>query len=136
MISKTKIVARYAETDQMGIVHHSVYPIWFEVARTEYIKKLGITYSEMEELGVMLPLINLTCTYKIPAKYEDEIIIHASVKKITYTKILFYYELEKDNNIIASGSTEHGFANSKTFRPVALKRALPEVYNKLSKAIV
>ncbi|MEG0230260.1 MAG: thioesterase family protein, partial [Oscillospiraceae bacterium] len=70
---KTKIVARYAETDQMGVVHHSVYPIWYEVARTEFIKHIGISYSQMEKMGVMTPLAHLQCDYKNATKYEDEV---------------------------------------------------------------
>ncbi|MFR3009310.1 MAG: acyl-CoA thioesterase, partial [Pseudoruminococcus massiliensis] len=63
MKCESKIVARYAETDQMGIVHHSVYPIWFEVGRTDFIKLTGMSYTELEESGVMLPLASLECKY-------------------------------------------------------------------------
>jgi len=56
-ISETEIIVRYAETDRMGIVHHSNYPIWFEAARTDFIKNLGMSYSKIEERGFMLPLI-------------------------------------------------------------------------------
>ena len=55
MISQSKIVVRYQETDQMGIAHHSVYPVWFEVARTDFIKKLGVSYSEIEKMGLCFP---------------------------------------------------------------------------------
>ena len=75
MHSKTYITVRYAETDRMGIAHHSNYPVWYEVGRTDYIKLYGISVSEMEKAGVMMPLTNLTCHYKNPALYEDKIII-------------------------------------------------------------
>ena len=68
MKCESKIVARYAETDQMGIVHHSVYPIWFEVGRTDFIKLTGMSYTELEESGVMLPLASLECKYILPMK--------------------------------------------------------------------
>ena len=71
MISKSTIVVRYAETDQMGIAHHSEYPVWYEVARTNLIKCIGLTYTQMEQMGVMLPLSELTCRYKGAARYED-----------------------------------------------------------------
>ena len=61
MIHKTVIKARYAETDQMGIIHHSVYPVWYETARTEFIKTSGITYSQLEKKGIMLPLSEIGC---------------------------------------------------------------------------
>lgn len=68
MITETQIVVRYAETDQMGIAHHSNYAVWFEQARTEFIRSLGITYGEMEKNGVMMPLTKLETVYKIPAR--------------------------------------------------------------------
>jgi len=74
-ISETEIIVRYAETDRMGIVHHSNYPIWFEAARTDFIKNLGMSYSKIEERGFMLPLIELTCRYKGAARYEDRLIV-------------------------------------------------------------
>ena len=79
MISESKIIVRYQETDQMGIAHHSVYPVWFEVARTDFIKKLGITYSEIEKMGVMLPLTEVTCKYYKGTRYEDELTVTARV---------------------------------------------------------
>ena len=64
MITKSFVTARYAETDQMGVIHHSVYAVWYELARTDFIKKVGISYSQMEEMGILLPLSELTCITK------------------------------------------------------------------------
>ena len=61
MTSVTAITVRYNETDRMGITHHAVYPVWYEQARTDFIKKLGISSSQVEQLGVMLPLVDLSC---------------------------------------------------------------------------
>lgn len=63
MISRSKIKVRYAETDQMGIAHHSNYPIWYEVARTDLMKKMGMTYTQIEEQGLIVPLLELQCKY-------------------------------------------------------------------------
>ena len=93
IISQTKIIVRYAETDRMGIVHHSNYPIWFETARTDFIKKTGFSYSQMEERGFLLPLIELNCQYRASAGYEDEIIIKTKITDISYTRTTFYYEV-------------------------------------------
>lgn len=68
----SKIVVRYAETDQMGIAHHSNYPVWFEVARTDFIKASGISYSDVEKAGIITPLTGLTVRYKQAAFYEDD----------------------------------------------------------------
>ena len=64
MHSKSYLTVRYAETDRMGVAHHSNYPVWYEVGRTDYIKLFGIKCTEMEEAGIMMPLINLSCTYR------------------------------------------------------------------------
>ena len=65
MASITEITVRYAETDAMGVVHHAVYPIWFEIARTDYIKAVGLSYAEMEKGGVMLPVTSISVKYRI-----------------------------------------------------------------------
>ena len=95
MISQTKITVRYAETDQMGIVHHSVYPIWYEAARTEAIKKIGMTYSTLEKNGVMIPLVELNCRYIFPAEYEDVLTINVEIAKLTPARIVFNYQIFK-----------------------------------------
>ena len=128
MKSRSKIVARYAETDQMGIVHHSVYPIWFEVARTEFIRHAGMTYTEMEQAGVMLPLAGLTCRYFYPAKYEDEVIIEVSISKFTPARIEFLYEVyNEEGRLLTQGTTLHGWTNLE-LHPINLKKHFPNIY--------
>ncbi|HHZ06828.1 MAG TPA: acyl-CoA thioesterase [Clostridiales bacterium] len=137
MITKTKIVARYAETDKMGIVHHSVYPIWYEVGRTDFIKRFGTNYSTLEEAGMMMPLINLTCHYGLPAKYEDELIVETKLLKLSCGKITFGYSVYKQpaNILIGSGTTEHGFVDSNTFKPINIKKFMPKLFNELKDSI-
>lgn len=135
MKCESSIVARYAETDQMGIVHHSVYPIWFEVGRTDFIKLMGITYSQLEESGVMMPLASLECKYIIPIKYEDEVIIETTVCNLKAAKIEFHYRVMRDGIVCAEGGTVHAFVNSKTFRPINMKKVNSELYEKLNSAI-
>ena len=136
-ISKTELTVRYAETDQMGIVHHSVYPIWYEAGRTDYIKMFDMTYSQMEEAGVMMPLVNLSCHYGIPARYEDVVVIETRAIKLSAAKMIFYYEVKRksDGVLLGSGTTEHGFVDSKTFKPVNVKKKLPELFAKISEDI-
>lgn len=93
MITETKIVVRYAETDQMGIAHHANYAVWFEQARTEFIKSFGISYSEMEKRGVMMPLTKLETIYKIPAHYEDELTVYTRTVRLSPVRIRLEYEL-------------------------------------------
>lgn len=134
MISKTKIIVRYQETDMMGIVHHSVYPIWFEEARTNFIKELGISYSEIENNGVMLPVSKLNCKYIKPSLYEDNLIIHTKIKNLTNVKIEFEYKVFKNEILINIGETEHPFVD-KNFNLINLKKFNLQLFNLINSAI-
>ena len=68
MQAETKIITRYSETDQMGIVHHSNYAVWFEAGRTDFFKKVGFSYKEIEGRGILLPLYEMNCKFKSPAR--------------------------------------------------------------------
>lgn len=140
MHSRTKITVRYAETDKMGIVHHSNYPIWYEVGRSDYIKMFGTSYAEMEKSGIMTPLINLNCDFKLAAFYDDELIIRTKVISLTAARIIFSYSVKRieddgTETELGYGSTEHGFVDSKTFRPCSIKKRLPWLYDKISAVI-
>lgn len=134
-INRLNITARYAETDMMGIIHHSVYPVWFEAARTEFIKVTGITYSELEKQGIMLPLAELSCRYISPLHYEDEVTIETRVSKLSFAKIEFSYRVIHNGEIKAEGQTLHGFVSSETFRPVSIKKQNPAFYEKLKEIV-
>ncbi len=133
MISQTKISVRYAETDQMGIVHHSVYPIWYEAARTEAIKKIGITYSALEKNGIMTPLVELNSKYIFPAEYEDVLTIHVEISKLTPARIVFDYQIFKPGieKPINTGSTVHAWVG-RDLKPINLKKQFPDIFEKIS----
>lgn len=133
MISKTKITVRYAETDQMGIVHHSVYPIWYEAARTEAVKKIGMTYSALEKNGVMMPLVELNCKYNVPAEYENVLTITVEIAKLTPARIVFNYQVFKHGieKPINTGSTIHAWVG-RDLRPINLKKQYPDVFEKIA----
>ncbi len=135
MKNEITITARYAETDQMGIIHHSVYPVWFEVGRTEFIKEAGITYTQLEKDGVMLPLSELSCRYLRPVHYEDRVTLETTVRKVTFSRIVFGYRVFLDGELMAEGSTTHGFVSSQTFRPVNLKKLMPAFFEQLTAAV-
>lgn len=134
MYSESKIVVRYAETDKMGIVHHSVYPIWYEIARTNFIKSIGITYSELEKKGVMLPLVELTSKYILPANYEDELTIRIKIQKLTPARIIFGYEIYNKEKLINTGTTTHAFVG-KNLKPINLKKNMQDIYNKIEELV-
>ncbi len=125
---ETKIRARYAETDRMGIVHHSNYPIWFEIGRTEYCRAQGFSYREMEEKDdALLVVTELYCRYKAPAFYEDEITIRTKIGEIRSRSVKFIYQIfrESDNTVLAEGETIHVVTDSNQ-----KVKTLPEIYKK------
>ncbi len=135
MSNITEITVRYAETDCMGVVHHAVYPVWFEIARTDYIKAVGMSYSEMEKAGIMLPVTGITCRYRRPAKYDDCLLITAKVSRLTPARIEFSYTVTRkgESEILAEGTSSHGFVDSKTFKPLNFKKAMPEFFELMEK---
>jgi acyl-CoA thioester hydrolase len=135
-ISKTYLTVRYAETDMMGIVHHSRYYPWFEVARTEFIKKSGISYTEMENMGVMLPLTETGAKYLYGLKYEDEVLITCKLTKLSVARCEFNYEVYKlpEMKLMSTGKTGHGFVN-REFAPINLKKTHPDLWAKLSELL-
>lgn len=129
LVTTTTVIARYAETDQMGIVHHSVYPIWYEAARSDFCKKAGLPYSKMEKSGVLTPLVDLHCKYIRPAHYEEEIEIKTKISKLTPVKVEFSYEVFKKGETIPinTGTTLHALVG-KDLRPINTKKLHPDIY--------
>ena len=125
----TKIVPRYAETDQMGIIHHSVYAVWYEQARTEYFTKVGMKYDEIEASGLMTPLVELNCKYKRPAYYNQEVEVRTKLIEISPAKFTVEYNIyDKDGVLLNIGRTTLAWADKETFRVVNLKKERPEMY--------
>lgn len=133
MVSETEFTVRYAETDQMGIVHHSNYAVWFEAARTDFMKKAGMSYSEIEKSGVLLPLAELNIRYKSSAHYEDVVIVKTKITKLTYVKIFFEYEAVNawTGQVLATGFTLHAFVD-KNMKPLNLLKIRPDLYQLLT----
>jgi len=136
MISQSKITVRYAETDQMGIAHHSNYPIWYEVARNELIKKMGMSYRQLEGEGVIVPLVELQCKYLSAAYYEDKLIVEASLKSVSPVKLEFEYCIyrEGEEKPINVGRTVHALVG-KDFKPVNVRKMYPQIYQMLLSAM-
>lgn len=125
----TKIVPRYAETDQMGIIHHSVYAVWYEQARTEYFTKGGMKYDEIEASGLMTPLVELNCKYKRPAYYNQEVEVRTKLIELSPAKFTVEYNIyDKDGVLLNIGRTTLAWADKETFRVVNLKKERPEMY--------
>ncbi|MDU1350385.1 thioesterase family protein [uncultured Clostridium sp.] len=134
-MSFTKITVRYGETDAMGVVHHANYYLYFEVAREDLIKELGISYKELEESGVMLPLVETQCKYIEAAKYDDNLVVEATISQLTPVKVKVAYVIrrEEDNKILAKGTTLQAFVDRKTFKIINLKNFNKELWDNLMK---
>jgi len=109
-ISEARVRVRYAETDQMGVVYHSNYFIWFEVGRVELLRQLGFSYREIErEDGCFIAVVDARCRYKAPAHYDDQIVIRTRLKNVRESLVHFGYEAvrEADGTLLAEGETTH-----------------------------
>jgi acyl-CoA thioester hydrolase len=120
-----RLRARYAETDQMGIVHHAVYPVWFEAARTELARALGTPYTEWEAQGIYLMLSDLSCRYRRAARYDEQITVWAWVVEAASRRVVFGYRVEgPDGAVLAEGTTRHLVVDRRTGRPTVLPEPL------------
>ncbi|WP_394748528.1 acyl-CoA thioesterase [Spongiimicrobium salis] len=110
---------RYSETDQMGVVYHGNYAQYLEMGRVEWLRSYGISYKEMEENGIMLPVISLALKFKKSALYDDLITVVTKLKKRPSVKIEFDYEIRNESNeILVEANTVLAFMDMKTKRPV------------------
>ena len=125
---------RYAETDQMGVVYHSNYFIWFEIGRVDLLRSLGFTYRDMEtQDGCFIAVVDARCRYKSPARYDDEILVRTYLKNVRESLIHFGYEVLRpgDNTLLAEGETTHIVTDAQM-----KKRELPQKYQTAFQAAV
>lgn len=123
---ETKLRVRYAETDQMGVVYHSNFVIWFEVGRVELLRQLGFQYRDMEQQDdCHIPVVDLRVRYKVPAQYDEEIVIRTEIRNVRSSLLHFTYEVfrESDRTLLATGETMHIIVDKQLKR-----RPLPEKY--------
>lgn len=112
-ISTTKPVStfrvRYSETDKMGIVHHSSYVLWMEIGRVEWLRLKGLSYRELDDGGVALPVSSLNVNYKVPADFDDEIDLYTELVEAKSRRFTFNYKLVRkdDNAVLVTGQTVH-----------------------------
>lgn len=118
-VHETEIRVRYQETDNMGVVYYGNYFTWFEVARTEYFRSLGLIYRDMEANGFYMMVAGTSCRYKAPAKYDDIVTIKSTIPEIKNSSMKFEYKLFVDGKLIATGDSVHVFTN-KAAKPVRM----------------
>lgn len=112
-----KINVRYAETDQMGFVYYGNYAQYFEIGRVEALKKIGLSYREIEERGFMLPVKSLHINYIKAAKYDDTLNVVTTIKERPSNRIRFDYEIYRGDELLVDGDTTLFFM-SKEGRPI------------------
>ena len=118
LTNETQIRVRYGETDQMAYVYYGNYAQYFEVARVEWMRKLGLSYKELEEQGIMLPVLKLEVNYHKPGKYDDLLTIKTTVKKKPSVRIEFHFEIYNEKEeLITTGFTSLVFIDMKRNRP-------------------
>ena len=130
LTGETTIRVRYAETDRMGLLHHANYLVYFEQARTELLRSLGLTYRDLEDRGFLLVLTKIEVRYKRPAHYDDVLNIRTTVERTTTVRIDHRYEVLRDGLLIAEGATTLACVD-RDGRP----QALPDYLNDGAKKV-
>lgn len=116
-ISTLKV--RYAETDQMGVVHHGNYASYLELARLEWLENIGFSYKKLEAQGVMLPVYEINFSFKYPAYFDDILTVETSLAKLPRASIIFNYKIfNSDQKLITSAQSTLVFMDVKTRRPI------------------
>ena len=117
---------RYEETDQMGVIYHANYYRYFEFGRSEFLRKLGYTYKEIEADGIIQPVVDSYCKYIKPAYYDEEIVVRTYISRLKGIRLVFEYEIfrKETEELLVTGKTTHTFVNSD-MKPLRFKN-LPE----------
>lgn len=127
-----KVRVRYAETDQMGVVYYGNYAQYFEMGRTEWLRKFGLSYKWMEDNGIMLPVVDLTVKFKQSALYDDLLTVVTEIEKIPTIRIVFNYKIYNENDeLLTTASTTLVFVDKETKKPIMAPDYLLEKLNKI-----
>ncbi|MEW6277091.1 MAG: thioesterase family protein [Candidatus Eremiobacterota bacterium] len=132
ILHETRMAVRYAETDQMGVVHHSVFPVYFEVGRTEFFSRYLIPYAEMEARGLLAPVLELSCRFHAGARYGDELVLHTTPDWLRGLRLSMSYRMFRNHpggELICTGSTCHALLG-KGMRPLR-RSEFQEIYDRV-----
>jgi acyl-CoA thioester hydrolase len=126
----TDVRARFAETDAQGVVHNSVYLVWFEIARIAYLEEHAGGYPALRETGLESFVLESHVRYRQPAHFDDRLRIHARVGELRGARFRFDYEITRDGDVLADGWTAHACVDAKTLRPTRIPQALADAIAK------
>ncbi len=114
----TRVRVRFADTDAQGIAHNAAYPVWFEVARVEYLRTYAGGYQTLRDHGIEALVLESYCRYRVPARFDDELDVYTRCIGLRGARFRFEYEIVRADGLpVADGWTAHGCVDSKTFRP-------------------
>ena len=126
--SKYIHIVQYYETDKMGITHHSNYIRWMEEARVDFLNQIGWPFDKLEALGIVSPVLNVSCDYKLSTVFYEKIAIAVVVKEFKGVKLFLSYTMEnEEGKVVCTGTTSHAFLNNQG-RPIRMKQDYPEFY--------
>jgi acyl-CoA thioester hydrolase len=129
---ETEIEVRYAETDQMGVVHHANYVVWFELARTRLCALSGFHYAEIEKMGYLLMVTGVEARYRKPARYGDTVQVVAWGERLASRGLRFAYEVRRGEELLATGATDHIWVERATGRPSRAPEAVRGPFRRLA----
>jgi len=127
-----EVEVRYAETDQMGVVHHSKYYVWFEVARTHLCRLSGFHYAEIEERGYQLVVTRTECSYRRGARYGETVTVTCHLEKLSSRGLRFHYRVTCGGERLSEGVTEHVWVEMATGRPCRIPEFVREPFARLA----
>jgi acyl-CoA thioester hydrolase len=120
-VSEISLRVNYSETDQMGVVYHARYVVWLDMARTEHLRQAGMSYKEVEAMGVRLAVGELAIRYRQPARYDDQVRVRCWVRELGSRRILFGYAIEHaETNLLLATATTAMFSINAEQRPTRL----------------
>jgi len=127
-IFHSKFTVRYSETDRMGYLYYGHYAAYFEVARVEALRELGVVYKDLEDEGVLLPVRSFNTQYKAPAHYDDLVEIQTRITQFTGTRILFSFETYRGETLLNTAEVELVFVDKNTGRPCKAPQHIADLF--------
>lgn len=128
--------AQYYETDQMGIIHHSNYIRWMEEARIDFMSQCGVSYKDLEEMGIIIPVLSVSCEYRSMVHFDDNIIINVKMARYSGIKMDLEYVFTNAKTVerTTTGTSSHCFLN-RDYRPIALKKNYADIDDRFRKML-
>jgi len=129
---RVPVEVRYAETDQMGVVHHANYLVWFEVARTRHCSEAGFHYAEIERQGHLILVTGATLSYRGAARYGDELVVACRLDQLGSRGLRFAYRVLRGEEVLVTGTTEHVWVDARNRRPCRIPSPFREAFERLA----